>query len=196
MGRRRRGSRHPEPALGPLGVAQLEQSHGHAPGGKELGAPVALELRAAVGLLAARQRRVRDHLGPGPDVDAKQHLEVEAGPLALGDELRQPARDSPNLLEMARRGREVHDQPVLRVSHGDDRRHDASPVAEPLEDTEGTIEGLRRLDEEWADLRCKDHLLDLGARRDHGEELVRSPGPNLTGEPRAPLREVDRTDLP
>ena len=59
-----------------------------------------------MGLLAAGQRQVRHHLGPRVDVDAEQHLEVEAGPLALGDELGQAARHAPDLLEMPRRGRD------------------------------------------------------------------------------------------
>src|SRR5438874_2701160 len=85
-------------------------------------------------------------------------VRVETGPLALGDKLREPARDSPNLLEMARRVREVHDWPVLRVSHGDDRGHHAGPIAEPLEDAKGAIQDLVQLHEERADRCRQDHL--------------------------------------
>src|SRR6478736_764820 len=57
---------------------------------------------------AARQASsVRDDLGSGIHVDPEEHLEVEAIPFALGDELRQAARHPPDLLEMPRRRREV-----------------------------------------------------------------------------------------
>ena len=86
---RRRGGRQAEPPLGPVDVAELEQAQRHAAGGEELDRPVALEPRRPMGILAAGQRQVRHHLGPRVDVDPEQHLEVEAGPLALGDELGQ-----------------------------------------------------------------------------------------------------------
>ena len=191
----RRGGGQAQPSLGAGNVAELEQAQRHPAGGEELDAPLALELRGLVGVLAAGQGQVRHDLRTRVDVDPEQHLEVEPGPLALGDELGQPARHPADLLEVARRGREMHDRPVLGVGHGDDRRHDAGAVAEPLEDAEGSIEDLGRLDEERADRRRQDHLLDAGARRQHREQLVRPAGPNLAGEPPAPLREVDRPDL-
>ena len=149
-----------------------------------------------MGILAAGQRRGPARPWPASNVDAEQHLEVEAVALALGDELGQPARHAPDLLEMARRGRKVHDRPVLRVGHGDDRRHDAGPVAEALEDAERPLEDLRRLDEQRADRRLARISVSMSApdatRR---QELVRAAGQDLAGEPRAPPREVDHPDL-
>ena len=84
-------------------------------------------------------------------MDAEQHLEVETGPLTLGDVLGQPARHAPDLLEMTRRRRQVHHRSVARVGHRDNRRHHAGPVADPFEDAERPLEELCRFDQKRAD---------------------------------------------
>ena len=89
----------------------------------------------------------------------------------------------------------MHDRPVPRVGHRDDRRHDAGAVAEALEDAEGPLEDLGDLDEERADRRRHDELLEVGTRRHRREHVVRPAGQDLAGEPRAPSREVDHPDL-
>ena len=147
-GHRRGGRGEADPSLGPFDVAELEQAHGDAAGGQELDGTVALEPGRPMGLLATGQRQVGHDLGPRVDVDPEEHLEVETVSLALGDDLGQAARHAPDLLEVPRRVREVHDRPVPRVGQGDDGRHDAGAVTEPLEDAEGSLEDLRRLDVE------------------------------------------------
>ena len=134
-------------------------------------------------------------LARGVDVDPEQHLEVQAGPFALGDELGQPARHAPDLLEVPRRGRQVHDRPVLRVGHGDDRRHDAGPVAEPLVDAERPLEDLRRSRRAAGRSATPGGRLDVGPRRDRRQELAGAAGQDLVREPRASPREVDHPDL-
>ena len=84
-------------------------------------------------------------------MDPEQHLEVQAVALALGDELGQAARHPPDLLEVSRRCRQVHDRAISRIGHRDDRRHDAGPVADPLVDAEGPLEDRGDLDDERAD---------------------------------------------
>ena len=110
--RRRRGRGEAEPLLGARDVAELEQAHRDAARREELDRPVALEPGRPMGVLAARQRQVRHDLRPRVDVDPEQHLEVEAGPLALGDDLGQAAGHPPDLLEVPRRGGQVHDRRV------------------------------------------------------------------------------------
>ena len=103
-----------------------------------------------MGILAAGERQVRHHLGPGVHVDPEEHLELEAGPLTRGDDLGQATCHAPDLLEMPGRGRQVHHRPIPRVGHGDDRRHDAGSVTQALEDAERPLEDLSHLDEQRA----------------------------------------------
>ena len=72
-------------------------------------------------------------------------------PVDVDDEATVGALLAPDLLEMSRRGRQVHDRHVPRVGHGDDGRHDACAVAEPLKDAQGPLEHLCDLDEKRAD---------------------------------------------
>ena len=104
-------------------------------------------------ILTAGQCEVRHLLGHGVHMDAEQHLELKTRALALGHELGQATRHAPDLLEMPRRGRQVHHRRVLRIGHGDDRGHDARSVAESLVDPERPLEDVRRLAEAWADRR-------------------------------------------
>ena len=145
-GQGRRGGGQADPTLGTVDVTELEEAHRHAAGGEELDGPVALEPGRTMGILAAGQRQVRHHLGSRVHVNPEQHLEVEPRPFALRDELRHAARHAPDLLEVARRGRQVHHGPVLGVRHGDHRRHHAGAVTEPLEDAERPLEDLRRIE--------------------------------------------------
>ncbi len=190
-GHRQCGGGQADPPLGTDDVAELEQAHRHAAGGEELDGPVALKSGRAMGILAPGERHVGHHLGPRIDVDPEEHLEVESRPLALRDELGQAARHPADLLEMPRRGRQVHHRPVLRVGHRDDRRHDAGAVAEPLEDAERALEDRRRFDEEGTDGESPGSGPSNVAARRRPRRAPRSP--DRTGPRRRTTRAHERS---